>query len=124
MAVTPVWLVIEFIAVALAAAEASAALEVAPVVEREADTKKEVAQAAWTDVLDVEAGATVIIMGLGGVGIAAVQGARLAGASVILASDPVAERREIVDGSEGLVTRRVRRVVGHEFGQRLRFWPI
>jgi S-(hydroxymethyl)glutathione dehydrogenase/alcohol dehydrogenase len=32
-------------------------------------------------------------MGLGGVGIAAVQGARLAGAAVILASDPVAERR-------------------------------
>ncbi len=44
---------------------------------------------------DVEAGATVIIMGLGGVGIAAVQGARLAGASVIIASDPVAERREL-----------------------------
>lgn len=43
----------------------------------------------------VETGATVVIMGLGGVGIAAVQGARLAGASVILASDPVAERREM-----------------------------
>jgi Zn-dependent alcohol dehydrogenase len=43
----------------------------------------------------VETGATVVIMGLGGVGIAAVQGARLAGASVILASDPVAERREL-----------------------------
>jgi len=43
----------------------------------------------------VEAGATVVIMGLGGVGIAAVQGARLAGAAVILASDPVAERREL-----------------------------
>jgi Zn-dependent alcohol dehydrogenase len=34
-------------------------------------------------------------MGLGGVGIAAVQGAQLAGASVILAADPVAERREL-----------------------------
>ena len=44
---------------------------------------------------NVEAGATVVIIGLGGVGIAAVQGARLAGASVILASDPVAERREL-----------------------------
>ncbi|GAB5452402.1 MAG: Zn-dependent alcohol dehydrogenase [Halioglobus sp.] len=44
---------------------------------------------------DVEAGATVLIMGLGGVGIAAVQGARLAGAAVIIASDPVAERREL-----------------------------
>ncbi|MEZ5571259.1 MAG: Zn-dependent alcohol dehydrogenase [Halioglobus sp.] len=43
----------------------------------------------------VETGATVVIMGLGGVGIAAVQGARLAGAAVILASDPVAERREL-----------------------------
>ncbi len=44
---------------------------------------------------DVESGATVVVMGLGGVGIAAVQGAKLAGASVILASDPVAERREL-----------------------------
>ncbi len=44
---------------------------------------------------EVETGATVIIMGLGGVGVAAVQGARLAGASVILASDPLAERREL-----------------------------
>jgi Zn-dependent alcohol dehydrogenase len=43
----------------------------------------------------VETGATVVIMGLGGVGIAAVQGARLAGAAIILASDPVAERREL-----------------------------
>lgn len=44
---------------------------------------------------EVETGATVVIMGLGGVGIAAVQGAKLAGAAVILASDPVAERREL-----------------------------
>ncbi|MCB1843099.1 MAG: zinc-binding dehydrogenase, partial [Halioglobus sp.] len=43
----------------------------------------------------VETGATVIVMGLGGVGISAVQGASLAGASLILASDPVAERREL-----------------------------
>lgn len=43
----------------------------------------------------VETGATVIIMGLGGVGISAIQGAKLAGASVILASDPVAERRDM-----------------------------
>ena len=43
----------------------------------------------------VETGATLVIMGLGGVGIAAIQGARLAGASIILASDPVAERREL-----------------------------
>ena len=44
---------------------------------------------------EVETGATVVIMGLGGVGVAAIQGARLAGASVILASDPIAERREL-----------------------------
>ena len=43
----------------------------------------------------VESGATVLIMGLGGVGLAAVQGARIVGASVILASDPVAERRDM-----------------------------
>jgi Zn-dependent alcohol dehydrogenase len=42
----------------------------------------------------VEEGATVLIMGAGGIGISAVQGARLAGASMILVSDPVAERRE------------------------------
>ncbi|NQX87761.1 MAG: alcohol dehydrogenase catalytic domain-containing protein, partial [Halioglobus sp.] len=44
---------------------------------------------------DVESGATVAVMGLGGVGISAVQGAKLAGASIILASDPVTERREL-----------------------------
>lgn len=44
---------------------------------------------------EVETGARLIIMGLGGVGMAAIQGARLAGASVILASDPVEERREL-----------------------------
>jgi S-(hydroxymethyl)glutathione dehydrogenase/alcohol dehydrogenase len=42
----------------------------------------------------VEAGATVLIMGAGGIGISAVQGARLAGAATILVSDPVAQRRE------------------------------
>jgi Zn-dependent alcohol dehydrogenase len=43
----------------------------------------------------VEEGATVLIMGLGGIGLSAVQGARLAGARRILVSDPVAERREM-----------------------------
>lgn len=43
----------------------------------------------------VEEGATVLIMGLGGVGMATVQGARIAGASTIIVSDPVAERREL-----------------------------
>jgi S-(hydroxymethyl)glutathione dehydrogenase / alcohol dehydrogenase len=42
----------------------------------------------------VEEGATVLVMGLGGVGIAVVQGARIAGASRIIASDPLPERRE------------------------------
>ena len=42
----------------------------------------------------VEAGATVLIQGLGGVGLATVQGARIAGAALIVASDPIAARRE------------------------------
>jgi S-(hydroxymethyl)glutathione dehydrogenase/alcohol dehydrogenase len=43
---------------------------------------------------EVEEGATVLVMGLGGIGVSIVQGARLAGASRIIASDPVAERRQ------------------------------
>jgi Zn-dependent alcohol dehydrogenase len=42
----------------------------------------------------VEEGATVLVLGAGGIGIAVVQGARLAGASRIVAADPVAGRRE------------------------------
>lgn len=42
----------------------------------------------------VEEGATVLVMGLGGIGLSIVQGARLAGASRIFASDPVSERRQ------------------------------
>lgn len=42
----------------------------------------------------VEEGATVLVMGLGGIGLSAVMGARVAGAARILASDPVAARRE------------------------------
>ncbi len=41
----------------------------------------------------VEEGATVLVMGLGGIGLSIVQGARLAGAARIIASDPLAERR-------------------------------
>jgi len=41
----------------------------------------------------VPAGATVLVVGLGGVGISIVQGARIAGATRIIAADPVAERR-------------------------------
>lgn len=42
----------------------------------------------------VEEGATVLVIGLGGIGLSIVQGARLAGASRIIAVDPVAARRE------------------------------
>jgi S-(hydroxymethyl)glutathione dehydrogenase/alcohol dehydrogenase len=41
----------------------------------------------------VEEGATVLIMGAGGIGISAIQGARLAGAAMIIASDPNPDRR-------------------------------
>jgi Zn-dependent alcohol dehydrogenase len=41
----------------------------------------------------VEEGATVLVMGLGGVGLSVVQGARVAGASRVIVSDPVSERR-------------------------------
>lgn len=41
----------------------------------------------------VSEGDTVLVMGLGGVGLSVVQGARVAGASRIIVSDPVAERR-------------------------------
>ena len=46
----------------------------------------------------VEEGATVLVQGLGGVGISIVQGARIAGASQIIAVDPFAERRELSTG--------------------------
>ncbi|MDP6977533.1 MAG: Zn-dependent alcohol dehydrogenase [Myxococcota bacterium] len=43
-------------------------------------------------------GDTVLVLGLGGIGASIVQGARLAGASKIFVSDPVAERREMARG--------------------------
>lgn len=42
----------------------------------------------------VEEGDTVLVLGAGGIGLSIVQGARVAGASRILVSDPVAERRQ------------------------------
>jgi len=42
----------------------------------------------------VEPGATVLVIGAGGVGIAIAQGARVAGAARIIVSDPVPERRD------------------------------
>jgi Zn-dependent alcohol dehydrogenase len=41
----------------------------------------------------VEEGATVLVLGLGGIGLSVVQGARIAGASRIIAVDPLPERR-------------------------------
>ena len=43
---------------------------------------------------DVRPGDTVVVVGVGGIGAAAVQGARLAGAETIVAIDPVAYKRE------------------------------
>jgi len=43
----------------------------------------------------VEPGSTVLVLGLGGVGQSVVQGARIAGASHIVVSDPLKERREM-----------------------------
>ncbi|WP_447037115.1 Zn-dependent alcohol dehydrogenase [Streptomyces sp. DSM 118878] len=43
---------------------------------------------------DVRAGSSVAVIGCGGVGISAIQGARLKGAAQIVAVDPVASRRE------------------------------
>jgi S-(hydroxymethyl)glutathione dehydrogenase / alcohol dehydrogenase len=42
----------------------------------------------------VEEGSTVLVIGLGGIGLSVVQGARIAGAAQIIVSDPVAARRE------------------------------
>jgi NDMA-dependent alcohol dehydrogenase len=44
---------------------------------------------------DVRAGQVVIVMGIGGIGINAVQGAAHAGADVVIAVDPVAFKREL-----------------------------
>ena len=43
---------------------------------------------------DVRAGETVVVVGVGGIGASAVQGARLAGAQAVVAVDPVAFKRE------------------------------
>jgi len=47
-----------------------------------------------TNVAKTEAGATAAVIGLGGVGLAVVQGLVLSGAATIIAIDPVAERRD------------------------------
>src|SRR5688572_31363389 len=43
----------------------------------------------------VEAGSTVAVVGCGPLGLSAVQGARIAGASTIIAVDPIHVRREL-----------------------------
>jgi Zn-dependent alcohol dehydrogenase len=45
----------------------------------------------------VPEGATVLVMGLGGIGLSALQGARIAGAARIFASDPLPERRALAE---------------------------
>jgi len=66
-------------------------------------------------------GATVLVMGLGGIGLSAVQGARLAGASRIFASDPLEARRkaaesfgatDLLDPNAGDVAQQVREATG------------
>jgi Zn-dependent alcohol dehydrogenase len=46
------------------------------------------------NIAKVKPGSSVFVAGLGGIGQAVVQGARIAGAGIIIASDPVAERRK------------------------------
>src|SRR5262245_9781374 len=69
----------------------------------------------------VEEGATVLVTGLGGIGVAVVQGARLAGAAKIIASDPVGERRDharhfgathVLDPREDDVVAKAREITG------------
>jgi Zn-dependent alcohol dehydrogenase len=69
----------------------------------------------------VRPGDTVLVIGLGGIGQAAVQGARLAGASRVIASDPIEARREaaqrlgatdVIDPSRDDVVARVRELTG------------
>ena len=65
----------------------------------------------------VEEGATVLIMGAGGIGISAIQGARLAGAAMILVSDPNPSRREaaLEFGATHIIDPQVDDVVARSF---------
>jgi Zn-dependent alcohol dehydrogenase len=69
----------------------------------------------------VEAGATVMIVGLGGIGISIAQGARIAGASRVIGVDPVASRRaqssafgvtDVLDPGAGDVAAQVMELTG------------
>jgi S-(hydroxymethyl)glutathione dehydrogenase/alcohol dehydrogenase len=50
---------------------------------------------AVVNTADVRPGSTVVVIGCGGVGIAAIQGARIAGASVIVGVDTVPEKHDV-----------------------------
>jgi S-(hydroxymethyl)glutathione dehydrogenase/alcohol dehydrogenase len=50
---------------------------------------------AVNNIACVRPGESVLVIGLGGVGLSVVQGARISGASTIIAVDPVAERRNV-----------------------------
>lgn len=69
----------------------------------------------------VRAGDTVLVMGLGGVGQAIVQAARIAGATRIIASDPIPARRDVasrlgatetLDPATGDIVAEARRITG------------
>jgi Zn-dependent alcohol dehydrogenase len=47
---------------------------------------------------NVEAGASVLVTGAGGIGVAVLQGTRIAGATTVIVADPVAARREAALG--------------------------
>jgi S-(hydroxymethyl)glutathione dehydrogenase / alcohol dehydrogenase len=65
----------------------------------------------------VEPGASVLVMGLGGVGLSIVQGARVAGAACIIAADPLPERREAAGrlGATDVIDPTATDVVQHAF---------
>src|SRR5207247_11185333 len=65
----------------------------------------------------VEAGASGLVMGPGGIGLSIVQGARVAGAARIIAADPVASRREAAKrfGATDLVDPTATDVLGAAF---------
>src|SRR5262249_1491118 len=66
-------------------------------------------------------GSSVLVVGAGGIGIAITQGARIAGATKIIVSDPVADRRErakrfgatdLIDPESGDVISTVQQITG------------
>lgn len=52
---------------------------------------------AVVNTADVEPGSTVVVIGCGGVGISVIQGARLAGATRIVAVDPMTEKHAVAE---------------------------